>query len=78
MLCYLETQKLAEALSDINQFEAINKGTAPVNYKAMRAEIHFQLGEKEKACLDYQAALAVFQKDSLPIENESVWQGRCR
>lgn len=77
MLCYSLLNKWDKALDDINQFEQINKGRTAVNYLVMRAEIYYQKGEKDKACQDYLAAVAVMQKDSLPIENESIWEERC-
>jgi len=77
MLCYVQTQAWEKALADINQFVKVNQGRTPVNYQAMRAEIHYQRGAKEKACADYKAALVVAQQDSLPIGNEEAWKDRC-
>ncbi|BDS14525.1 tetratricopeptide repeat protein [Aureispira anguillae] len=77
MLCYLFTNQLDAAMDDINRFVAVNQGRTPVNYQSMRAEILFLQGKKEAACKYHQMALEVAQKDSLPVDNEQKWAGRC-
>lgn len=77
MLCYFEIKNFDAALKDIDNFAKINKNQTRVNYLSKRAEILFEKGEKDKACAVFKAAWAVFQKDSLPVENEQVWKERC-
>jgi len=77
MLCYLHLSEYDAALSDLDRFIAINQGRTPVNHESMRAEILFKKGEKAAACNIYQAALAQYAKDSLPIHNDLLWKERC-
>lgn len=77
MLCYFQNKEFDAALKDIDAFAKTNKGQTRVNYLSKRAEILFEKGEKDKACEDFRAAWKVFQKDSLPVENEEVWKERC-
>lgn len=78
MLCYLNSNQYDAALSDLDQFLAINQGRTPVNHASMRAEILFQKGNKEAACTAYQTALLRYEKDSLPIHNQVLWTERCK
>jgi tetratricopeptide (TPR) repeat protein len=77
MLCYMNTDEYDAALSDLDRFIAINQDRTPVNYQSMRAEILFQKGNKEAACSAYKTALVRYEKDSLPIHNETLWNARC-
>jgi len=77
MLCYLSLKKYDTALTDLDHFLAINQGRTPVNHESMRAEILFKKGDKVAACITYQTALARYEKDSLPIHNERLWEDRC-
>lgn len=78
MLCYLNSNQYDAALSDLDQFIAINQERTPVNHASMRAEILFQKGDKGAACTTYQSALLRYEKDSLPIHNQLLWLERCK
>jgi tetratricopeptide (TPR) repeat protein len=77
MLCYMNVAQYDAALSDLENFLKINQGRTPVNHESMRAELLFQKGDKSAACLTYQTALVRYEKDSLPIHNELLWENRC-
>ena len=77
MLAQLDQGKYEAALQDLNHFVRVNKNQIRVNHQAMKAEILFQQGKLDAACLVYKEAKLVAARDSLPTCQETIWTKRC-
>lgn len=77
MLAQLDQGKYEAALQDLNRFVSVNNNQIPVNHQAMKAEILFQQGKQDAACLVYKEAKLIAERDSLPTGQETIWAKRC-
>lgn len=77
MLARMVQGNYKAALEDLDDFVRVNQGQIPVNHQAMRANILFQQGKLDAACVVYQEAKVVAERDSLPTGLDETWDKRC-